>query len=99
MIYEYGAMSTKYSIVAKNKLTAYATMVIHYDRNAHMMVIYAPKQCKQDSWINITGQISKRLDEIFGGKDSFDKYLEENATEITECYSTIKKIVGQPLNK
>jgi hypothetical protein len=27
-VYEYGAMSTKFKLVAKNKLTAYATMVL-----------------------------------------------------------------------
>lgn len=93
-VYEYGAMSTKFKLVAKNKLTAYATMVLHYNRSAHMMVIYTPEECKEDSWTNITGQISERLDEVFGGEDSFDKYLEANEFEISECYKTIEKVVG-----
>ena len=94
MIYEYGAMSTKYRIVAKNKLTAYSTMCLHYQSSAHMMVIYTPEECKKDSWMNITGQISERLDEVFGGEGAFDKYLEANIKEIMECHKTIKKIVG-----
>lgn len=93
-VYEYGAMSTKFKLVAKKKLTAYATMVLHYQSNAHMMVIYTPEECKEDSWTNITGQISERLDEVFGGADSFEKYLEENIEEIKECYKTIEKVVG-----
>jgi vacuolar-type H+-ATPase catalytic subunit A/Vma1 len=59
-----------------------------------MMVIYTPEECKEDSWTNITGQISERLDEVFGGVDSFDKYLEKNIEEVKECYKTIEKIVG-----
>lgn len=91
--YEYGAMSTKFSLVAKNKLTAYATMCMHYNQNAHIMVIYTP-DCKKDSWMNFSGQISERLDEIFGGEGSFDKYIEDNIQEIRECYKTVKKITG-----
>jgi len=93
-VYEYGAMSTKFKLVAKNKLTAYAAMVLHYQSNAHMVVIYTPEESKQDSWTNITGQISERLDEVFGGDDSFDKYLEKNIEEVEECYKTIEKVVG-----
>ena len=92
--YEYGAMSTKFKLVAKNKLTAYATMVLHYQNNAHIMVIYSPEEAKKDSWTNFTGQISERLDEVFGGDGSFDKYMEDNIDEIKECYNTIEKIVG-----
>jgi len=83
-VYEYGAMSTKFKLVAKNKLTAYATMCLHYQSNAHMMVIYTPEECKEDSWTNITGQISERLDEVFGGVGAFDKYLENNTVLIVE---------------
>lgn len=92
-VYEYGAMSSKFKLVAKNKLTAYATMCLHYQSNAHMMVIYTPEECKEDSWTNITGQISERLDEVFGGVGSFDKYLEEHPDEIRECYKSIERVV------
>lgn len=34
MTYEYGAMSSKYSLEADNKLTAYAAMIAHYGRHA-----------------------------------------------------------------
>jgi hypothetical protein len=44
--------------------------------------------------MNITGQIIERLDEVFGGDGSFDKYLENNIEEIKECYKTVEKIVG-----
>jgi hypothetical protein len=80
-LYEYGAMSTKFKLVAKNKLTAYATMCLHYQRNSHIMVIYTPEECKEDSWTNFTGQISERLDEVFGGEGAFDKYFENNIEE------------------
>lgn len=91
--YEYGAMSSKFKLTAENKLTAYATMVYHYDRSAHLMVIYSPLEAKKDSWTNITGQISDRLDEIFGGDGSFDKYVETHIEEITACYKSIKRLV------
>lgn len=82
-VYEYGAMSSKFKLLAKNKLTAYATM----------MVIYTPEECKEDSWTNITGKITERLDEVFGGIGSFDKYLEEHPDEIRECYKSIERVV------
>ena len=90
--YEYGAMSSKYKLKAKNKLTAYVAMVMHYDRSAHLLVIYSPEECKQDGWFNPMGKISARLDEIFGGEDSFDKYVKDNINEIMECYRTIEQI-------
>lgn len=91
--YTYGAMSSKFKLQAPNKLTAYATMIAHYQNSPHLMVIYSPETAKEDSWFNPTGQISEKLDEIFGGKDSFEKYLEENIDEIKKCMDTIKRIV------
>lgn len=91
--FEYGAMSSKYSCKAVNKLTAYATMVAHYDRQAHLLIIYSPIESKQDQWANFTGQISERLDEIFGGVDSFNNYFGQHIDEIKACYKSIKKLV------
>lgn len=91
--YQYGAMSSKYELEAENKLTAYATMILHYNDSAHLVAIYEPIESKEDSWMSFTGQISERLDEIFGGKDSFDKYLNKNIESIKKCYKSIKKIV------
>jgi hypothetical protein len=91
-VYEYGAMSSLYSIEAKNKLTAYCVMVLHYDRNAFALVIYSPEECKEDSWASFDGKIAARLDEVFGGEGSFDKYFEENIEEIKACYKTLKKL-------
>lgn len=92
-IYEYGAMSSKYSLEAENKLTAYATMVLHYRESAHLLVIYSPEESKKDNWTDFLGQISGRLDEIFGGYNYFDIYVECNLEEIKECYNSIKQIV------
>lgn len=91
--YEYGAMSSKYEITAENKLTAYVAMCLHYQKSSHLIMIYSPESSKEDSWTNFTGQISERLDEIFGGKDSFDKYIEDNIEEIQKCYDSIKQLV------
>lgn len=91
--YEYGAMSSKYQLEAENKLTAYATMCLHYQNSAPILVIYSPEESKDDSWFAMDGKISERLDEIFGGKDSFDKYFNENTEKIRECYKSIKKLV------
>jgi hypothetical protein len=90
--YEYGAMSSKYKLMAKHKLTAYSCMVLHYESNAPLMVIYTPEECKEDSWTNMSGQISERLDEVFGGKGSFDEYLKNNIEEIRECYESIEQV-------
>lgn len=91
-IYEYGAMSSSYQLEAKSKLTAYATMVAHYQSSSHLIALYSPVECKEDSWISLTGQISERLDEIFGGEGSFDKYFDDNIEEIKQCYKTIKQL-------
>lgn len=91
-IYEYGAMSSSYQLEAKSKLTAYAAMCVHYQSSSHLIALYSPVECKEDSWISLTGQISERLDEIFGGKGSFDKYFDDNIEEIKECYKTIKQL-------
>jgi hypothetical protein len=80
--YEYGAMSSKFRLYATNKLTAYATMILHYQNSPHLVAIYSPEESKAD-----------RLDEIFGGKDSFDKYLQEHISEIRECYKGLKRLV------
>ena len=92
-IFEYGAMSSKYSCEAENKLTAYVVMCMHYDTQAHLLVIYSPKECKEDSWFSFTGQISDRLDEIFGGTDKIDEYIANHVDEIKACYESIKRLV------
>lgn len=91
--YEYGAMSSKYSCVAENKLTAYVVMCMHYDSQAHLLVIYSPEESKKDCWMSITGKISDRLDEIFGGVGSFDEYVKTHIEEIRACYKTVKRLV------
>ena len=91
--YEYGAMSSKYELEAENKLTAYATMCMHYQNSAPLVVIYSPESAKDDQWTSFDGKIAARLDEIFGGPDSFDNYLENNIEAIRACYDSIKQVV------
>lgn len=93
MTYEYGAMSSKYSLEADNKLTAYAAMVAHYGWHAHLIALYAPDEIKEDRWLNPFGKIAARLDEIFGGEGAFDKYVEEHIDEIKATMKTIKQLV------
>lgn len=90
--FEYGAVSSRFSCQAENKLTAYCAMCFHYDRNAHLIALYT-EECKNDSWLSIDGKISDRLDEIFGGPGSFDKYIEANKDAVIACYQTIKRLV------
>lgn len=92
VIFEYGAVSSKFSCEATNKLTAYCAMVSHYNRQAHLIAIYSPEESKADSWLCITGQISDRLDEIFKEEGGFDKYFESHIEEIKTCYKSIKRI-------
>jgi hypothetical protein len=91
--YEYGAMSSKYALQADNKLTAYATMICHFGNSNHLIALYSPEECKNDSWLNITGQVAERIDEVFGGDGAFEKYVEEHVDEIRACYQTIKQLV------
>jgi len=91
--YEYGAMSSKFSCVAENKLTAYVAMCLHYDSQSHLLVIYSPEESKKDCWMSFTGKISERLDEVFGGVGSFNEYVKNHVEEIKKCYKSIKRIV------
>ncbi len=92
--YEYGAMSSKYRIEATNKLTAYATMVYHFGNSNHLVAIYSPEESKKDSWLNPFGVgVAERLDEIFGGENAFDKYVEDNIEDIKKCMDTIEQLV------
>lgn len=91
--FEYGAMSSRYSLQAESKLTAYVAMVAHFGNNNHMIALYEPQEIvKNDSWLNPLGYVSERLDEIFGGEGSFDKYVEEHIDEVREACKTIKQI-------
>ncbi len=91
--YEYGAMSSKYRLMASDKRTAYATMCLHYQSSNHLIAIYLPESSKEDSWMSFTGKVAERLDEIFGGEGSFDAYLENNIDDIRKCYKSITQIV------
>lgn len=92
--YEYGAMSSRYKLSADNKLIAYAAMVYHFGDSNHLIALYAPEEIKKDSWLSITGiGVAEKLDEVFGGKDSFDKYVDSHIPEIKECMNTIKQII------
>lgn len=67
--FKYGAVSSVWELEADNKLTAYAAMCCHFDRNSHLIALYEPKEVVEgDSWLNPFGKIAKRLDEIFGGE-------------------------------
>lgn len=92
MVYEYGAMSSKYSIEADDKLTAYAGMIVHFGGNAAMIAIYSPEECKEDSWL-FASPIDKRLDEVFGGDGTFFKYLDEHMDEIKTAIQSIKQLI------
>ena len=92
MVYEYGAMSSKYSIEADDKLTAYAGMIVHFGGNAAMIAIYSPEECKEDSWL-FASSIDKRLDEVFGGDGTFFKYLDEHMDEIKTAIQSIKQLI------
>jgi len=94
MKFEYGAMSSKFSIEADNKLTAYAGMILHFGGNAAMIAIYEPEESrKEDSWL-FASPLEDRLDEIFGGeKGCFFKYLDEHLEEIKAAVDTIEKLI------
>lgn len=89
----YGAMSSKYSLEAEDKRTAYVAMITHFGRSNHLIALYEPEEIvKNDSWLNPFGMVSKRLDEIFGGDGEFDKYADEHIEEVKEAMKTIKQL-------
>jgi hypothetical protein len=91
--FEYGAMSSRYRLQAENKLTAYATMVLQFNSNPQLVALYEPEDfAKEDSWLMHT-PVEPRLDEIFGGKGAFIKYLKEHKEEIKEVFQAIEKII------
>lgn len=91
--FEYGAMSSRYSLEAADKRTAYVAMVAHFGRSNHLVALYEPEEIvKNDSWLNPFGMVSKRLDEIFGGEGEFDKYADEHIEEVKAAMKTIKQL-------
>lgn len=90
--FEYGVMSSRFRLLAENKFTAYATMVLQFNSNPQLVAIYEPKDlAKQDSFL-MHSSVEQRLDEIFGGKGLFMKYLDEHKVEIKEAYQTVEQI-------
>ncbi len=86
-------MSSRYALYATDKLTAYAAMLLHFGKSSHLIALYEPEDVvKDDQWLNPFGAISARLDEIYGGKGSFDRYFEAHKEEITKAYDTIEQI-------
>lgn len=93
IIFEFGAMSSRFRLQAENKFTAYAAMVLHFYSDPHLVALYEPEDlAKQDSWLMHT-PVEPRLDEIFGGKGSFMKYLREHEEEIKEAFQNVEKII------
>ena len=91
--FEFGVRSSKYSVEAEDKLTAYSVMVIYYMSNPQLVALYEPREIvKNDSWL-LAENVEERLDEVFGGEGTFQKYLDEHRTEIKECFTTLKQLV------
>lgn len=91
IVIEFGAMSSKYSVEAKDKLTAYAAIILFCGRNAALFAIYRPEECRKDSWL-FAPNLQERLDEIFGG-DGFFAYIDQHTEEIKAACKTIKKLI------
>ncbi|MDX5586531.1 MAG: hypothetical protein QNK20_16715 [Aureibaculum sp.] len=91
-VYEYGAMSSKFQLTCNNKLTAYSAMVVHYENQINMVIVYEPKECKDDNWFNMGGDTEKMLDNIFGGDGAFNDYIKKYKDDIVKAYNTIKRI-------
>lgn len=91
--FEYGAVSSKFSVQAENKLTAYAAMIVHYEGQAGLLVIYSPEESKKDCWTTFGHDVMEKVDKTFGGPGAFEKYIREHTEEINKAYGTIKRIV------
>ena len=91
--YEYGAGSSRFKLEATTKFIAYAAMCVHYQEQANLLVIYEPEESKKDCWFDFTGNSMNKIDEIYGGKGEFEKFLQGNVQEIRESVKTIKRLV------
>lgn len=90
--FEYGVMSNHFRLQAEDKFTAYAAMVLHFSSCPQLVALYEPADLvKQDSWL-MHNPVEQRLDEIFGGKGLFIKYLDEHRVEIKEAYQIVEQI-------
>lgn len=90
--YIYGAMGVKYALEAPDKYIAYATMNVHFQRKAHLILIYEPEECLIDNWVNVEGKIAHKLDEIYGGEGEYDKFCDSHIPQIKECFQTIYQV-------
>ena len=43
IIFEFGAMSSRFRLQAENKFTAYATMILHFNSSPHLVALYEPE--------------------------------------------------------
>lgn len=91
--FEFGVMSSKYSVTAKNKLTAYCAMLFHYQEKPQLVVIYSPEKYKEDSWTNFDGRTEAILNELFSEFGGYESYMKDNIQIIKKAIKTIKKIV------
>lgn len=93
MIYEYGIMSSKFSLESENKLIAYCAMIGHYSERPELIVIYSPEEAKADAWTSFDGKSIEILDKVFGGPGEWEKFLGENSEAVKACMKTIKRLV------
>ena len=82
MIFEYGIMSSKYSIEAENKLTAYAAMIMHLGpASTAFIAIYSPEESRKH-WIPLNS-LYNEIDRRMNMKEAILK-LENNKTISTK---------------
>ena len=91
---EYGIMSNKWEITAKDEKQAIAAIVVLLGTNAKLAVIYSPQEMREKEWsFGFAENLEARLDEIFGGKGKFMAYLDSHVEEMREVIRTQKKLV------
>ena len=82
MIFEYGIMSSKYSIEVENKLTAYAAMIMHLGpASTAFIAIYSPEESRKH-WIPLNS-LYNEIDRRMNMKEAILK-LENNKTISTK---------------
>lgn len=91
---EYGIMSNKWEITAKDEKQAIAAIVVLLGTNAKLAVIYSPQEMREKEWaFSFAENLEARLDEIFGGKGKFMVYLDSHVEEMREVVKTHKVLV------
>lgn len=91
--YGIGTTDNNFTCQAEDKLTAYAAIILQFERLAHLVILYSPDEIvDNDQWFSPDGMIEEKIDALFGGDGAFELYFKDNKEKIQQCFDTITRI-------